>query len=71
MSAFALAAALALTLHTASAQTKPAQNILQPPPAGINVDGDLKDWGDSLRYYNSEKKLNYVIANTKDTLYMA
>ncbi len=44
---------------------------LQPPPSKIVVDGDIKEWGDSLRYYNAEKKLNYVIANTKDTLYMA
>ncbi|HEX3386667.1 MAG TPA: hypothetical protein VHS53_15815 [Mucilaginibacter sp.] len=56
---------------TLYAQNKPAQNILQPPPSGITVDGDLKDWGDSLRYYNEDKKLYYSLANTKDTLYMA
>jgi len=50
---------------------KPAQNTLQQPPANITVDGDLKDWGDSLRYYNEDKKLYYSLANTKDTLYMA
>lgn len=50
---------------------KPAQNTLQPPPAGITVDGDLKEWGDSLRYYNEDKKIYYSLANTKDTLYMA
>jgi hypothetical protein len=53
------------------AQNKPAQNTLQPPPAGITVDGDLKEWGDSLRYYNEDKKIYYSLANTKDTLYMA
>lgn len=44
---------------------------LQAPPSKIVIDGDLKDWGDSLRYYNTEKKINYAIANTRDTLYMA
>jgi YD repeat-containing protein len=45
--------------------------ILQAPPSKIAIDGDIKEWGDSLRYYNAEKKINYAIANTKDTLYMA
>lgn len=53
------------------AQHNPAVNALQPPPVGITVDGDLKDWGDSLRYYNQEKKFYYSLANSKDTLYMA
>lgn len=53
------------------AQTRPGANALQPPPAGITVDGDLKDWGDSLRYFDAEKKLYYSLANSKDTLYMA
>jgi hypothetical protein len=53
------------------AQNKPVQNTLQPPPAGITIDGSLKDWGDSLRYYNADKKIYYSLANTKDTLYMA
>lgn len=53
-----------------SAQSK-TQNTLQAPPAHIYVDGDLKDWGDSLHYYNDDKKLYYNLANSKDTLYMA
>lgn len=44
---------------------------LQPPPPNIVVDGNAKEWGDSLRYYNAEKKFNYSIANDKDNLYMA
>jgi len=44
---------------------------MQAPPAKIVIDGDVKEWGDSLRYYNAEKKINYAIANTKDTLYIA
>jgi uncharacterized membrane protein YgcG len=44
---------------------------LQAPPPKIAIDGSVKEWGDSLRYYNKEKKISFAIANTKDTLYMA
>jgi YD repeat-containing protein len=44
---------------------------LSAPPKNIAIDGDTKEWGDSLRYYNTEKHINYAIANTKDTLYLA
>lgn len=33
------------------------------------IDGNLNDWGDSLRYHNEEKKLNYTLANDGDNLY--
>jgi hypothetical protein len=53
------------------AQNKALGNKLQPPPADIVIDGDLKDWGDSLRYYNKDKQLNYALANDQENLYMA
>src|SRR5438445_13386633 len=53
------------------AQNKSAQNQLQPPPPNIAIDGDIKEWGDSLLYYNKEKQLNYSLANDQDNLYMA
>jgi uncharacterized membrane protein YgcG len=56
---------------TAFSQDKGAANKLQPPPPNIVIDGDLKDWGDSLRYYNQDKQLNYTLANDQDNLYMA
>lgn len=56
---------------TTFAQDKAAANKLQPPPSNIAIDGDLKDWGDSLRYYNQDKQLNYGLANDQDNLYMA
>lgn len=56
--------ATTLRLH---AQTIPT---LQAPPADVKIDGSVKDWGDSLRYYNVEKRINYAVANSKDTLYM-
>jgi uncharacterized membrane protein YgcG len=51
--------------------TQDKTGTLLPPPHKIAIDGDIKEWGDSLRYYNTEKRLNYDIANTKDTLYLA
>jgi len=53
------------------AQNKTVANKLQPPPSNIAIDGDLTEWGDSLRYYNQEKQLNYALANDQDNLYMA
>jgi len=65
-------AILLFTVSTVKAQAvKNSQNTLQSPPNTINIDGDLKDWGDSLRYFNEEKKLNYALANDKTTLYAA
>jgi len=66
-----LCAVQLIIINLCAAQNKPAQNILQPPPAGITIDGDLKDWGDSLRYLNPEKHIYYSLANDKDNLYMA
>jgi hypothetical protein len=54
-----------------NAQNKQVQNILQPPPPNITIDGDLNDWGDSLRYYNQDKQIKYSLANDKDNIYMA
>lgn len=56
---------------TAHAQKKTEKSFLQPPPANINIDGNIKEWGDSLRYYNEEKKINYSLANDNENLYMA
>jgi hypothetical protein len=62
---------LSATFLHSFAQNKPAGNTLKPPPAGIIVDGDLKDWGDSLRYLNADNHIDYSLANDKDNLYMA
>ncbi len=35
------------------------------------VDGNLKDWGDSLGYYNEAKKIHYAFAGDKENLYFA
>src|SRR5215216_913690 len=56
----------------AGAQTsKTGQLRLLPPPPTIKVDGNAQDWGDSLRYFNEDRKLNYALANDQTTLYAA
>src|ERR1700744_5257820 len=60
---------LAVTLK-AQAQDMPLINS-KPAPAHIVVDGEVKEWGDSLSYYSPAERLNYAVSNTKDTLYMA
>jgi YD repeat-containing protein len=44
---------------------------LKIPPAHITIDGDIKEWGDSLTFYSPEERLNYMISNNKDTIYLA
>ena len=58
-----------LGISLANAQNKPG--TLLSPPANIAIDGEVKEWGDSLRYFNAEKQINYALANDKDNLYMA
>lgn len=60
-----------LSAASLSKAQSPASLSLNAPPKNILVDGSAKEWGDSLRYYNAEKRINYSLANTKDTLYMA
>ncbi|RZA04019.1 MAG: hypothetical protein EOP47_00445 [Sphingobacteriaceae bacterium] len=43
---------------------------LSSPSTAVIIDGNNKEWGDSLAYYNSENKLNYVIANDKQNIYL-
>ena len=44
---------------------------MQPPPANLVIDGNLNEWGDSLRYLNDEKKIPYTLANDQENLYVA
>ncbi len=58
-------------INTGIAQQKNAIGTLPAPPVNVKIDGEINEWGDSLHYYNADEKINYAIANTKDTLYMA
>lgn len=60
-----------LAAATAIAQAKTSVNTVQALPTAIKVDGDVTEWGDSLRYYNAETKLNYALSNDKDNIYIA
>ncbi|MCJ8212093.1 hypothetical protein MUY27_20415 [Mucilaginibacter sp. RS28] len=71
MKALLVAPFAASLLMATYAHGQNKQDHLQPPPAGISIDGSLKDWGDSLRYYNEDKKLYYSLANDQENLYMA
>jgi len=73
MKAFVPYLAFSVVIQLSAANLSKAQTTssLAAPPQNISVDGSAKEWGDSLRYYNTEKHINYSLANTKDTLYMA
>lgn len=61
-----------LTAGITHAQTvKNAQSTLKAPSGPITIDGNLKDWGDNLRYFNDEKKISYTLANDQTLLYAA
>ncbi|MCO5937333.1 hypothetical protein NAF17_17435 [Mucilaginibacter sp. RB4R14] len=64
-----LIAAFAFT-GTAKSQSKLSQKLLQPP-ASIVVNGNLKNRGDSLRYHNDDKNINYTLSNDVENLYAA
>lgn len=59
-----------ITSIAAKAQDMP-QVSSKAAPVHIIIDGQIKEWGDSLNYYSPAERLNYSIANTKDTLYVA
>jgi len=52
-------------------QSKNDKPILQHPQGAVLIDGNLTEWGDSLRYFNAEKKINYTIANDSKNIYVA
>jgi len=52
-------------------QSRSNLKTIKPPLHPIVVDGNLKDWGDSLGYYNEAKKINYALADDKENLYFA
>lgn len=65
-----LFAGCAVTAFRADAQSKSLKN-LKKSAQNIVVDGNIKDWGDSLSYYNADKKLHYGLAENQENLYFA
>jgi len=64
--------AVSITCLLTAAFTK-AQNPspVKVPPKQITIDGDIKDWGDSLLCYNAENNVHYGFAADKDNLFFA
>ncbi|MGI4728671.1 MAG: hypothetical protein ACRYGB_08880 [Janthinobacterium lividum] len=58
------------SVFTVDAQSKSIKN-LKNSAQNIVVDGQLKDWGDSLTYYNQDKKIHYALAQNPENLYFA
>lgn len=65
-----LMAGCSISVFTADAQSKSIKN-LKKSAQNIVVDGNLKDWGDSLNYYNPDKKIHYALAENQENLYFA
>jgi hypothetical protein len=70
----AVAAAIMQLCAISASYAQSAKSVtipsLQAPPVSVMVDGDIKDWGDSLRYYDKENKIGYTLANDKENLYI-
>jgi hypothetical protein len=60
---------ICFSIQTKAQKTDPAAS--KAPALKIVVDGDLKDWGDSLQYYNSDNNVHYAFSSDKDNLYFA
>lgn len=66
-----LSALLSLYSLCGFSQSKSNLKTIKPPTHQITVDGNLKDWGDSLSYYSEAKKISYSLASDKESLYFA
>jgi len=56
---------------TIKAQIKADPSFVKVPVKQISIDGNIKDWGDSLHYYNAESNVRYGFAADKDNLFFA
>jgi hypothetical protein len=51
--------------------TGKAQSLaLKTSPTNIAIDGNNKEWGNDLEYYNTTKNIHYTISNDKEKLYL-
>jgi hypothetical protein len=63
----------ALAVQLISVQFSYAQQAapaLKSPTAAVTIDGNNKEWGNDLAYYNADKNIHYTISNDKDYLYL-
>lgn len=43
---------------------------LKAPTTVVTIDGNNKEWGNELAYYNADKNIRYTVSNDKDYLYL-
>lgn len=69
---FALLLTCLLIPRPAEAQNKGNQDVMNEwAAATLKIDGNLNDWGDSLKLYHENTRFSFNISNNKDYLYMA
>lgn len=70
---FFLTLSCILSLKTSTAQVIKGDDVITNEWAKgtLQIDGNLADWGDSLRYYHESTRFSFNIANNKDVIYLA
>ncbi len=64
-----IVAFILLTIMDTHAQdVKP---VMQRAPAGLSIDGSIKEWGDTLAFYDDKTKVNYAVAVDDTDIYVA
>lgn len=43
---------------------------LKSPTTAVTIDGNNKEWGNNLEYYNANKRIHYTISNDKENIYL-
>ena len=62
---------LLVTCTAARAQKLPAlQKNGLAAPAGVKIDGRIREWGDTLQAFNTHTDFYYSLANDRETLYL-
>lgn len=60
-----------LFFNSTKAQTRDDMIVNQWAAETLKIDGQLNDWGDSLKYYNENTRFSFNIRNNQETLYLA
>lgn len=62
-----------INLKTSTAQSIKGDDMIinQWANSPLKIDGDLGDWGDSLRYYHENTRFSFNIVNNQDVMYVA
>ncbi|GAB2985332.1 hypothetical protein GCM10027049_24910 [Mucilaginibacter puniceus] len=65
-----LCAASLLLISTGVNYAQETAATLKAPTTAVTIDGNNKEWGNDLAYYNADKKIHYTISNDKNNLYL-